>query len=63
KDYEETPGLNHFGFRVDDVEKTKAELEAKGIKFVSDVITSKSSGRKVCNFRDPSYMRHQITTH
>ena len=30
-------GASHVAFLVDDIEATKAELEAKGIKFYSDV--------------------------
>jgi catechol 2,3-dioxygenase-like lactoylglutathione lyase family enzyme len=30
-------GASHVAFRVDDIEATKAELEAKGIEFFSDV--------------------------
>lgn len=60
---EEVPGLNHIAFRVDDVEAAVAELEEKGVKFITSVITAKSTGRKVANFRDPNYTRYQITTH
>jgi glyoxylase I family protein len=62
KDYEETPGLNHFGFRVDNIEQAVADAKAQGIEFITDIMTAKSTGRKVANFRDPSYMRNQLTT-
>jgi catechol 2,3-dioxygenase-like lactoylglutathione lyase family enzyme len=30
-------GAAHLAFRVDDIERTRAELEAKGVEFLSDV--------------------------
>jgi catechol 2,3-dioxygenase-like lactoylglutathione lyase family enzyme len=61
--YEELPGINHIAFRVDDVDTEVEELKEKGVEFHTDIILSKGSGRKVCNFRDPMYFRYQITSH
>jgi glyoxylase I family protein len=60
---EEVPGLNHFGFRVDNIEAAYADAKAKGIEFITPIATAKSTGRSTVNFRDPAYMRHQLTSH
>jgi catechol 2,3-dioxygenase-like lactoylglutathione lyase family enzyme len=49
-------GAAHLAFRVDDVEVRKAELEAKGIEFLSDVNvvdTGVLAGWRWVYFRDP----------
>jgi glyoxylase I family protein len=51
-------GWQHLCFQVDDIEKTVAELEAKGVQFLSTPVTiSKEhpffAGVKFCYFRGP----------
>jgi glyoxylase I family protein len=51
-------GWQHLCFQVDDIEKTVAELEAKGVQFLSTPVTiSKQhpffAGVKFCYFRGP----------
>ena len=48
----EAYGLRHLAFRVDNVEETAAELEAKGIP-CDPVLTDMYTGRKMTFFRDP----------
>ena len=60
---EEVPGLNHIAFRVDDIEAAVAELQDKGVTFITPISTAKSTGRSTANFRDPTYQRHQLTSH
>jgi glyoxylase I family protein len=56
----EPPGINHIAFRTTDCAATARELEAQGVPFDSPVKTA-SSGRVVASFRDPMYMRWQLT--
>jgi len=49
-------GAAHVCFNVDDIHKTKAELEAKGVKFYSDVNVVDEgplAGWRWCYFSDP----------
>ena len=49
-------GAAHVCFNVDDIQKTKAELEAKGVKFYSDVNVVDEgplAGWRWCYFSDP----------
>ena len=49
-------GAAHVCFNVDDIRKTKAELEAKGVKFYSDVNVVDDgplAGWRWCYFSDP----------
>jgi catechol 2,3-dioxygenase-like lactoylglutathione lyase family enzyme len=49
-------GASHVAFHVDDIEATKAELEAKGITFYSDVNRVDEgvlAGWRWCYFEDP----------
>ena len=57
---EELPGINHIGFRCDDINETVADLKKKGLKFEQDPILLPASGRTFANLRDPDGWRIQL---
>jgi glyoxylase I family protein len=57
----EVPGINHIAFRVDNIEATVAELQARGIRFDGSIKRAAGSGRVTANLRDPNYHRLQLT--
>lgn len=55
--------LNHLSILVDDVEKAKKELEEKGVRFETDILTDPDlypRGEKFAMFRGPDNERLQI---
>lgn len=58
---EENPGINHISFKVQDIDKTHADLVAKGVKFEKGVHPSPSTGRKNALLRDPDGWRLQLS--
>ena len=46
------PGLTHVGLVCDDIETTRAELEAKGIEFLTSAV-AEVAGLRTTWFRDP----------
>ena len=54
-------GLNHFGFKVDDMDYEYKRLEELGVKF-EDPLPPKEPGKnRVCHFLDPEGNRTGIT--
>lgn len=54
-------GLHHIAFLVDDVDKTVAELKAKGVEITLDPpIISERSGRKLSALKDIDGIMHQL---
>lgn len=60
---EETVGLNHIAFKVDNLEEAVAEFEARGVEFSTPIATSRATGRSTCNFRDAAHLRYQLTSY
>jgi catechol 2,3-dioxygenase-like lactoylglutathione lyase family enzyme len=58
---EENPGINHISFKVVDIDKTHAELVARGVEFHKDVHPSRATGRKNALLRDPDGWRLQLS--
>jgi catechol 2,3-dioxygenase-like lactoylglutathione lyase family enzyme len=58
---EENPGINHISFKCVDIEKTHADLVAKGVVFHKDVHPSPATGRKNALLRDPDGWRLQLS--
>ena len=55
--------LNHLSILVDDVEKGKAELEARGVSFETDILLDPDlypRGEKFAMFRGPDNERLQL---
>ena len=55
--------LNHLSILVDDVERAKAELESKGVKFETELLLDADlypRGEKFANFRGPDNERLQL---
>ena len=57
---EESIGVNHIAFKVDDVGESHRELSAKGMKFAGEPHLVEASGRTIANFRDPDGWRLQL---
>lgn len=51
-----------FGFHVDDVVATRAELEAAGVEFVTEVASS-HTGEAWTYFRGPDSFLYELTQH
>ena len=58
---EENPGINHITFKSVDIDKTHADLVAKGVVFQKDVHPSPATGRKNALLRDPDGWRLQLS--
>ena len=58
---EENPGINHISFKCVDIDKTHADLVAKGVVFQKDVHPSPATGRKNALLRDPDGWRLQLS--
>ena len=56
---EENPGINHISFKCVDIDKTHADLVAKGVVFQKDV--HPATGRKNALLRDPDGWRLQLS--
>lgn len=57
---EETIGVNHIAFKVDDVKESHRGLVEKGIVFASEPRLVESTGRTNANLRDPDGWRLQL---
>ena len=47
------PGMHHICFEVDDIEKTLAQMKAKGVKLINETPTIGAGGKKIA-FVHPS---------
>lgn len=59
---EETPGINHIAFAVDDIEHATEKLNAADIDQVSNPYYVEQTERTITNFRDPDGRRFQIVS-
>jgi len=57
---EESIGINHIAFRVDDARESHEQLSAKGIEFAREPRLIEATGRTIVNFRDPDGWRLQL---
>lgn len=57
---EETPGVNHIAFAVEDVREATAQLEAANVDQVSNPYYVEQTDRTITNFRDPDGRRFQF---
>ena len=57
---QETIGVNHIAFKVDDAQQSYDELRAAGIEFASGPHLVEATGRTIVNFRDPDGWRLQL---
>jgi catechol 2,3-dioxygenase-like lactoylglutathione lyase family enzyme len=59
---EETPGINHIAFAVDDIEDTTEQLEEEGVDSIVGPYDVDKTGRTITNFRDPDGNRFQVVS-
>ena len=59
---QEREGIEHIAFVVDDMDKTYAELQAKGIQFLREPHLVPASGRVLANTRDPEGFKVQLVS-
>ncbi|PGF13930.1 glyoxylase I family protein [Natrinema sp. CBA1119] len=59
---EETPGINHIAFSVDEIEDVTEELKDADVDQVSDPYYVDKTGRTITNFRDPDGRRFQVVS-
>lgn len=59
---EETPGINHIAFAVDDIDSATTDLKDAGVDQVTDPYYVEKTGRTITNFRDPDGRRFQIVS-
>ncbi|MDT3437154.1 VOC family protein [Haloarcula sp. 1CSR25-25] len=59
---EETPGINHIAFDVDDIEAVTEQLEEEGVDSLVGPYDVDKTGRTITNFRDPDGHRFQVVT-
>src|SRR5690554_4299200 len=57
---QENPGINHIGFRCNDVSAAYQDLKSRGLAFTSEPHEVPSTGRTNTNLRDPSGFRLQL---
>jgi catechol 2,3-dioxygenase-like lactoylglutathione lyase family enzyme len=57
---EETPGINHIAFAVDDIEAVTEHLEAEDVDSIVGPYDVDRTGRRITNFRDPDGNRFQV---
>jgi catechol 2,3-dioxygenase-like lactoylglutathione lyase family enzyme len=59
---EETPGINHIAFSVDDIDEVTQQLEEEGVDSIVGPYDVDKTGRTITNFRDPDGNRWQVVT-
>lgn len=59
---EETPGINHIAFAVDDIESVTEDLAAADVDALTGPYDVDKTGRTITNFRDPDGNRFQIVS-
>jgi catechol 2,3-dioxygenase-like lactoylglutathione lyase family enzyme len=59
---EETPGINHIAFAVDDIDGVTEQLEAADVNSLVGPYDVDKTGRTITNFRDPDGNRFQIVS-
>jgi glyoxylase I family protein len=59
---EETPGINHIAFGVDDIEEESQRLEEADVDSIVGPYDVDKTGRTITNFRDPDGNRFQIVS-
>ncbi|WP_197409753.1 VOC family protein, partial [Haloferax profundi] len=59
---EETPGINHIAFAVDDIEGITEELDDADVDSLVGPYHVDKTGRDITNFRDPDGHRFQIVS-
>ena len=57
---EESIGINHIAFKVDDAREAYDALTAKGVGFAAEPHLVEATGRTIANFRDPDGWRLQL---
>jgi len=59
---EETPGINHIAFAVDDIEGATEQLRDAEVDQVSNPYYVEQTDRTITNFRDPDGRRFQFVS-
>ncbi|MFD1686528.1 VOC family protein [Halobellus litoreus] len=59
---EETPGINHIAFAVDDIEAVSQRLEEADVDSIVGPYDVDKTGRTITNFRDPDGHRFQVVS-
>lgn len=59
---EETPGINHIAFGVDDIEDVTEQLEDEEVDSIVGPYDVDKTGRTITNFRDPDGNRFQVVS-
>jgi glyoxylase I family protein len=59
---EETPGINHIAFDVDDIQDATDRLKAEAVNQVSNPYYVEQTDRTITNFRDPDGRRFQFVS-
>jgi catechol 2,3-dioxygenase-like lactoylglutathione lyase family enzyme len=59
---EETPGINHIAFGVENIEDVTERLEAEGVDSIVGPYDVDKTGRTITNFRDPDGNRFQVVS-
>ncbi|MXR20034.1 VOC family protein [Halobacterium bonnevillei] len=59
---EETPGINHLAFQVDDIQGATKTLEEEDVSQVSNPYYVEPTDRTIVNFRDPDGRRFQFVS-
>ena len=59
---EETPGINHIAFAVDDIEAVSLRLEEADVDSIVGPYDVDKTGRTITNFRDPDGHRFQVVS-
>lgn len=59
---EETPGINHLAFMVNDIQEATDELKEQDVSQVSNPYYVEPTDRTIVNFRDPDGRRFQFVS-
>jgi catechol 2,3-dioxygenase-like lactoylglutathione lyase family enzyme len=59
---EETPGINHVAFAVDDIEAVADRLASADVDDFVEPYHVEKTGRTIANFRDPDGNRFQVVS-
>lgn len=59
---EETPGINHVAFMVEDIQAATEKLDEENVSQVSNPYYVEQTDRTITNFRDPDGRRFQLVS-